>query len=132
MNVDPSNAPCTRGRSCMPCLSCYAIKNKGTADECRFVTLTHRKVHEERKAHPHQPLRQLTPPTCMALAIRGYLCSIPLRGSGAINTELVRTETNSGHSEFVRVSFQFVVNRLSPNSDTEFYMITSYPRDFKI
>jgi hypothetical protein len=52
------------------------------ADERRFVTLTHRKVHKERKAE--------------------HECLNPSMGKNEnnINNELVRTETNSGYSNF--------------------------------
>jgi hypothetical protein len=64
-----------------------------------------KRIYTDYQIRAHPPLRQLTSPTRMDLALRGDLCSIPSSDSGAINTELVRTETNSGYSKFVRVSF---------------------------
>jgi hypothetical protein len=75
-----------------------------------------RKGREERKAEQRKSLhidKIVRPGTRMTrirqiftdYQILAHPCSIPLRDSEAINKELVRTETNSGHSKFVRVSF---------------------------
>ncbi len=74
-------------------------KPQMNADERRLIASVHRKGRKERKAAQHELL---------------YSCVTKIRYG--INNELVLTDTNSGHSEFVRVrisSLLISISRLS-------------------